>query len=141
MKQNYRRLMALALLVLALSGAALAQDFEPKVRAHIPFNFYAGSKLLPAGNYTLAVNPVSNNVAIFQRDTGVGTFLIASQTGVSRNGYSLLTFRSNGEGTYVLEKIEGPDLGLSFRAEKVLSHLALDRPANETRVVVAALGN
>jgi hypothetical protein len=36
-----------SLFVLALSGAVLAQDLSPKVRANISFNFYAGSKELP----------------------------------------------------------------------------------------------
>ena len=71
MKEKYRKLVVLALFVLALTGASLAQDFSPKVRAQIPFSFYAGGKILPAGNYTLAIHRESNNVAIFQQGTGV----------------------------------------------------------------------
>jgi hypothetical protein len=138
-KQNYRKFVALALFVLALSGAALAQDFAPKVRAYIPFNFNAGSKMLPAGTYTVAINRGSNNVAIFQRDTGVGTFLLALPTGVNRQGQPVLTFRSDGDGTYVLVKIEGPDLGLNVPTGKKLSHLALAPTTGETRVVLAEL--
>lgn len=141
MKSNYRKLVVLALVVLALTGASLAQDFSTKVRAHIPFSFYAGGKMLPAGNYTLAVNRGSNNVAIFQKDTGVGTFLIGSPHDASRNGLSLLTFRANSEGTYVLQKIEGPDLGISFVSDKALSHLALNNAANSGEVVIAAIRN
>ena len=139
MKENYRKLVVLALAVLALTGASLAQDFSTKVRAYIPFGFYAGEKLLPAGNYTLAVNRGSNNVAIFQKDTGVGTFLLGSPHDASRNGLSLLTFRANSEGTYVLQKIEGPELGISFVSDKALSHLALDGPADSKEVVIAAI--
>ena len=141
MKENYRKLVVLALVVLALTGASLAQDFSPKVRAHIPFDFYAGGKMLPAGNYTLAVNRGSNNVAIFLKDSGVGTFLIGSPHDASRNGLSLLTFRANSEGKYVLQKIEGPDLGISFAFDKALSNLALNGQADSTEVVIAAIGN
>jgi len=137
-KQNYRKLVVLALVVLALTGASLAQDFSAKVRAHIPFSFYAGGKMLPAGNYTLAVNRGSNNVAIFQKDSGVGTFLIGSPHDASRNGLSLLTFRANQEGTYVLQKIEGPDLGISFVSNKTLAQLALDGAVDSREVVIAA---
>lgn len=141
MKENYRKLIVLALVVLALTSASLAQDFSTKVRAHIPFSFYAGGKILPAGNYTLSVNRGSNNVAIFQKDSGVGTFLIGSPHDASRDGLSLLTFRGNSEGMYVLQKIEGPDLGISFVSDKALSHVALDDPADSTEVVIAAIGN
>ena len=53
MNTNYRKLVALASIVLALSGLVLANDFTPKVRASIPFDFYAGGKMLPAGTYTI----------------------------------------------------------------------------------------
>ena len=139
MKENYRKLVVLALVVLALTGASLAQDFSTKVRAQIPFSFYAGGKMLPGGDYTLAVNRGSNNVAIFQKDTGVGTFLLGSPHDASRNGLSLLTFRANSEGTYVLQKIEGPELGISFVSDKALSHLALDGPVDSKEVVIAAI--
>jgi hypothetical protein len=127
--------------VLALTGASLAQDFSPKVRANIPFSFYAGGKILPAGTYTLAVNRGSNNVVILQKDTGIGTFLLGSPRDGSRNGRSLLTFRANSEGTYVLQKIEGPDLGISFVSHKALSPVALNGSADSPEVVIAAIGD
>jgi hypothetical protein len=138
-KENYRKLVVLALAVLALTSASLAQDFSTKVRAYIPFGFYAGEKLLPAGNYTLAVNRGSNNVAILQRDARVGIFLIGSPHDASRNGQALLTFRINSEGTYVLQKIVGPDLGISFVSDKELSRMALSGPADSKEVVIAAI--
>ena len=141
MKEKYRKLVVLALFVLALTGASLAQDFSPKVRANIPFSFYAGGKTLPAGNYTLAVDRGSNHVAIFQKDTGIGTFLIGLPHDGSRNGLSLLTFRANSEGTYVLQKMEGPDLGISFVSDKALSHMALNGSNNSREIVIAAVGN
>jgi hypothetical protein len=136
----YRKLVALVLFTLALSGAVLAQDFSHKVRANIPFDFYAGEKMLPAGTYTLAINRGSNNVAMFQTYSGVGTFLLGSPHDASRNGLSQLVFRSNREGKYVLQTIEGPDLGLSFASRKALSNVALEQPASQTEVVVIAVG-
>jgi hypothetical protein len=139
MKEHYRRLAALALFVLALQAAALAQDFSPKVRAQIPFSFYAGGKMLPAGVYTLAVNRESHNVAIFQDNKGIGTFLLGSPSDDSNNGRSVLIFRNNGEGTYVLQKMAGPDFGVNFNIGKAVSRLAQDSSANYTEVVVAEL--
>ena len=123
------------------AGASLAQDFSPKLRANIPFKFYAGGKMLPAGNYTLAVHVGSNNVAIFHKDTGIGTFLLGSPRDGSNNGRALLTFRANSEGTYVLQKIQGPDLGISFVSDNALSHVALNGSADSGEVVIAAIGN
>ena len=141
MKQNYRRLVALALLVLALHAATLAQDFALKFHAEIPFSFYAGSKLFPPGIYTLAVNRESHNVTIFQsNNTGVRTFLLASPSDGSNDRRSVLIFRTDGVGTYVLQQFEGPDVGLGFNTEKGLSHLAEDRQANATQVVMAQVG-
>jgi hypothetical protein len=140
-KKNHRKFVVLAVFVLALTGASLAQDFSPKLRANIPFSFYAGGKMLPAGNYTLAIHRGSNNVAIFQKDTGVGTFLLGSPRDGSINGRSLLTFRANSEGTYVLQKVVGPDLGISFVSDRTLSQLALNGSADSKEVVIAAIGN
>jgi hypothetical protein len=140
MKEQSRKLVVLALFVLALSGVVLAQDLSPKVRANIPFNFYAGSKMLPAGTYIVAVDGLSHHVAVFQKASGTGAFLLPSQVDDAYSGPSLLTFRNNGEGTYVLEKIEGPDLALSFSTEKALSHIALNRPANDTTVIADVSG-
>lgn len=141
MKKNYRKLVAPAVFVLALSAAVLAQDFRPKVRADIPFNFYAGSRLLPAGTYIVSVSSASNSVAIYEKAANFGTLLLASHIDGSRDGRVFLVFRTNGEGTYALEKVEGPGLGLGFSADKVKSHLALNSPGNETQVVIAAFGN
>jgi hypothetical protein len=139
MKANYRRLAALALFVLALSAAALAQDFGPRVRAQIPFSFYAGSKALPAGSYTFAINRQSLNVTIYQNEKGVATFLLGSPHDGSKNGLALLTFRTNDEGPYVLQQLQGPDYGLSFSSGKALSRLVEERPAGATQVVIAEL--
>ena len=139
MKEHYRRLVALALFVLALNAAALAQDFGPKVRAQIPFSFYAGGKALPAGSYTFSINRQNSNVAIFQSNTGIGTFLLGSPHDGSNTGRALLTFHASDEDVYVLQRLEGPDFGLSFNAVKAVSRMAQDMTANATQVVVAEL--
>ena len=138
MNPNYRRLVALALFMLTLNIAALAQDFRPKVRADIPFRFSAGGKVLPAGSYTLAINSGSHNVAIFQSN-GIGTFLLGSPNDGSSDGRALLTFRLNNEDVYVLQKIQAPDVGVSFDSGKMSAHLVENRPAEATQVVLARL--
>jgi hypothetical protein len=139
MKNNFCRLVALALFTMALGGAALAQDYENKVRADIPFNFYAGNKLLPAGNYTFATDIASHRVEIDQSAKGFGSFLQGSPNDGLKSGAALLTFRTNGAGAYALQKVQVEDFGVSFNADKVLSNLAANSPANATQTVVARL--
>src|SRR6516162_9849110 len=101
-KTNYSKLIVLASIVLALSGAILAQDFTPRFRATIPFNFYAGNAILPAGTYTISVNSESHTLSI-RSGSGGGTFLFANPNEASSNGLSFLIFRTNGQGIYALQ--------------------------------------
>ena len=139
MKNNLCRLIALALFTTVLGGAALAQDYGHKVRADIPFSFYAGNKLMPAGNYTFATNTLNDNVEIGQSEKGPESFLQGAPNDSLNNGLALLTFQTNGAGASALQKVQGDDFGVSFNADKVLSHLAANSPADATRTVIAQL--
>ena len=139
MKKIFRSLLALALLSLALHAVTFAQDFSPKVRAHIPFAFYAGAKSLPAGDYTLAINRQTRNVAIFEYGKGIAMFLLGFPNDASNNGVVRLTFQRNNDGVYSLGKVQGPDLGVSFPVADASSLRVDGQPDNETRVVVAQL--
>jgi len=135
--RNFRSLVVLALLALALHAATFAQDFSPMVRAHIPFPFYAGAKSLPPGDYTLAINRQTRHVAIFEYDKGIGVFLLGSPSDASINGVALLTFQRNSEGVYALQKVQGPDIGVNFPASETSSLRADGRPVNDVQVIVA----
>lgn len=139
MKENLRRLVALTFFTLVLSAAAFAQDFGHSVRADIPFNFYSGGKVMPAGNYTFAIDRQTHNLAIFQRDKGIGAFVLGAPYDGSNHQTTTLTFRANDENVYVLQKLQGPDFGLSFSGGKQLSRWVENRPANATQMVVAEL--
>lgn len=139
MIQTFRRLVALTLFTLALSGAVFAQSFGYTVRANIPFNFYAGSKEMPAGDYTFAINRQNSVIAIYQRSTGNGALLLGSSQDGSKNGRTSLTFRANDENVYVLQKLQGPDVGLSFGTEKRMTHVAENGMSNATLTVLAEL--
>ena len=139
MKKSLCKVIALALFTMALGGAALAQDYAHKVRADIPFNFYAGTKLMPAGSYTFATNLLNHSVEIGQGATRSDSFLQGAPSDGSKNGLAVLAFRTNGAGTYALQKVQGEDFGVGFNVDKVLSHLAADRPAGTTQTVIAQL--
>ena len=67
MKNYLSKLVALALFAMALTGATLAQDGTHAVRANIPFSFYAGREMLPAGEYTISINMEDHLVIIGQK--------------------------------------------------------------------------
>lgn len=140
MNKYFRKLAVLALFVLALHAVTFAQDFAPRLRAHIPFPFYAGSKVLPPGDYTVAVNRQISNVAIFEDGRHIGTFLLGSPNQGTTNGLALLTFHRNSEGVYALQKIQAPDIGVSFTTVKASSLLTDERRPDDTQVLVGSLG-
>ena len=142
MKTNYRRFAALGLFLLALNAMTLAQDFISKIRVNIPFSFYAGDKMLPAGDYTFALNRETSNIAIRGDNSGAGAFLFGSPNDAVNTGLATLTFHSNSNGGYVLEKFQGPDFGFSFaqhKASKTATAVVKDQARPDTRVVIAKL--
>ncbi len=143
MKSNYGRVLALALFALALNTIALAQDFTSKVRVDIPFSFYAGDQMLPAGQYTFALNRGNSNIAIRGTDTNAGAFLLGSPNNFSNTNLATLTFHSDGSGGYILEKFQGPDFGFAFASRKGGTKIAVNNPKSQpnrdTQVVIAAL--
>jgi hypothetical protein len=114
--KNLPKIVALAFLVLALIGAALAEDSAHIVRANIPFNFYAGGQLLPAGEYTILVNLEDHVVTIGQKATGNRALLLGSPDDGSRDYRTVLTFKLVAGEVYALRELQGPDLGVSFNA-------------------------
>ncbi len=138
MRNNLRRLVALALFAVALTGAAMAQDYSHVVRANIPFKFYAGSKLLPAGTYTFSINNQNLNVMIGDARKN-DCFLLGSPNEESNNRATLLTFQRNDEDTYVLRKLQGEGFSLSFNNSKGQSSRAASRPVHPQQTVVAGL--
>ena len=106
MKKYLRKLVALALFAMALTGAALAQDSAHVFRANIPFSFYAGGKLLPAGEYTIPVN-LEDQRSLSARGQPETSFLLGSSEESSRDERTILTFTLvDGEG-YALRELTG----------------------------------
>jgi hypothetical protein len=143
MKGKYRRVVALGLFLLALNAVVLAQDFTSKVRVNIPFSFYAGDKMLPAGDYILALDRETSNVAIRGENQNAAAFLFGSPNDGVSKGLTVLTFHSNANGEYVLEKLQAPDFGLSFARHKGGAKGATtavkNDAAHDTQVLVARL--
>jgi len=135
---NYlRKFMALAFLAVALTGAALAENDMHMVRANIPFSFYAGSQLLPAGEYTIAVNVENHEITIGQKATGSRSFLLGSPDDGSRDDRTVLTFKLVAGDVYALREVQGPDLGLSFNAKAPRATMKVQNQSNESVTIIA----
>ena len=139
MKFNGRIFVALALLTLALSGAALAQSYEQSVRATIPFNFYAGGELHTAGIYSFAINLSSHSVEMSSGYKSAGTFLVGAPEDGTSKSFGMLTFRSNEDGVYVLQEAQWADYGVSFNMKREAARSVDVRSLNATETVMAQL--
>jgi hypothetical protein len=136
MNKYLSKLVALALLAVAFSGAALAQNSAHLVRANIPFNFSAGGQMLPAGEYTISINP-ENHIVMIGKANGGGSFLLASPADGSRDDRTVLVFRLVDGESYALRELRGPDLGLSFSAKGAKHAMSLQNQKDEPVTVVA----
>jgi len=124
MKATYGKVVALALVALALSVTSFSQSFSTKVRADIPFSFYAGDKLLPAGSYTFGFNSNNHSLAVLSNQKGKASFLVGYPSAASKTGMSLLVFRTNSDGAHALEEIQGANYSVGFDARKELAKVA-----------------
>jgi hypothetical protein len=138
MKKAVCRIIALMLFTLALNGAVWAQSFDHKVRAEIPFSFYAGDKVLPAGTYTFGFNMENHYLMIVNNRSSGGALLMGFSSDTRQSGSPVLIFRASGEEAYKLEGLQGADFGLSFASKKTMSHVASDRIASSTMSIATA---
>jgi hypothetical protein len=134
--KNLLKLVAMALAAAALTGVALAQDTAQMVRANIPFDFYAGGKLLPAGEYSISVNLEHSLVTIEQKTSGMGLLLLSFADDSSRDDRTVLIFKLVG-GEYALRELQGPALGLSFNAKGPRSATKAQNQKNQSVEVIA----
>jgi hypothetical protein len=95
----------LAMIVFAgLSGTAHAEE-EGSIIAHIPFEFVAAGKTLPAGTYTVSRESSGSELLISGRDNGV--FVIPVLKDDTPVDNSLVTF-DKVSGTYLLREVNTP---------------------------------
>ncbi len=113
MKRYFAHLIAIGGLVLLLAGAGLAQDeIGYKLRANVPFDFYAGDTILPAGVYTFDLSPYGV-VTVEQDSTSHAMYLSGMPADPVNNDKSVLTFKRVGNG-YQLEELQGIDFGVEL---------------------------
>ena len=93
MKHYKAFLAAAAAIALAAALPAFAQT--PTYKADIPFQFVAGSRSMPAGEYLIVVVPWTNRIEMYAPD-GVATLGLTVWTGGGTSHPGTLTFTRYG---------------------------------------------
>ncbi len=92
-----------ALCILALPVAANA--FGGTTKAHVPFDFVIGGKIMPAGDYSFVIAAGRPTVAIRSEDGTSALVFLSRRTGNHRNeGSPQLVFERRNN-TYVLKEV------------------------------------
>lgn len=119
MKGIARNLVVMAVFAMALTGISLAQDATYRVTANIPFDFYAGSRQLPAGVYHFAVDYETHSVTLRNKNTGISYALLARPCSGEGLSDALVEFDVVGD-THVLADLKTASTGVSFPEQKSL---------------------
>ncbi|HEX8557126.1 MAG TPA: hypothetical protein VF668_03435 [Pyrinomonadaceae bacterium] len=107
MKKQISRALLGLVAVLTLAGAASAQT-SGGIKVHVPFDFVAGGKQLPAGEYDVRRVKADSESAIVIRGVAKGaTAVILTNAGGDRPAAAALDFRQRG-GRYFLAAVSMP---------------------------------
>lgn len=120
----------LSSLTLLTAGAALAQNGRT-MKAAIPFEFRAGEKALPAGQYDVRVDVSSGIVSIQNIRGGVMVTSSAISTSMKQDTGKLV-FKRYG-GTYFLSAVCGPEKELGRRLKAPKAEKSVRSTAGRTR--------
>lgn len=107
---------ALALSVFAPAAFAQGKHFN----LQIPFDFYAGGQLLPAGSYTVECDAASRTARIYDRDGHVTTALAQASINNHRVDNNRIVFNRYG-GLSFLSQMQwaGSDTGWNIRQSQL----------------------
>jgi hypothetical protein len=83
----------------AMAGAARADSF--KITANIPFEFHVGTRTLPAGEYVIEREQMSDVEYLRSADTGAKVAAILGSPAVESSGRARLVFRDYGDSKYL----------------------------------------
>jgi hypothetical protein len=144
MKRQVYNIIALVVLVGSMALAAQAQaSGRTQLTANIPFDFYAGNKKLPAGEYTVVqVNPASDNAILqLQSRDGSASALVQMTATMGRAEKSAkLIFNRYGDNYFFAQVwIDGDRNGLQAatpRSERVIARQLSGIKAREEAIAL-----
>lgn len=110
------------LATLSLAATSLVAQSKPLIKVNVPFNFVAGAKTLPAGEYQVDTDR-PNVVLIQSKDSkpNMNLVIVHSAQNTQMNGVAALKFNRYGDRYFLSEIWTGSDVGRQLpksRAEK-----------------------
>ena len=132
------RFVLVALTVLLMATAAQAQ--QTRVKANVPFDFVAGDRYYPAGEYSLqSVHGIDSFIQIANTQEDRATNVASNACSATQpSAQTKLVFRRIG-GSYFLSQIwtAGSSLGREFPKSRAELRLAQNREKPELVIVAA----
>ena len=147
MKRHLSLAIAILMFVAVWATTAQSQAASPRLmRAHIPFAFNAGSKQLPAGEYTITVlNPSSDQKVLQIRSTDGRVSAIVSTLGTKSKSpeKSKLVFRRYADSYFFAQaQVAGESTALAAlksKAERTEARTIASHGGTTTVTIVAEL--
>src|SRR5688572_9131306 len=143
MKKQISRALLGLVAVLTLAGAASAQSSRG-VEVYVPFDFVAGEKRMPAGDYTVRRVRVDSETALVIQGAGKGAAaVVLTNRGDENPTRAALTFRQHGDRYFLAEVSmpgassvrEAPKTGAERRVERELAAQSKADSAAESKTV------
>lgn len=126
------------LATLSLASTSLVAQSKPVVTVNVPFNFMAGAKTLPAGEYRIQTER-PNLVLIQSRDSKSNTNLTAhSAQDTQMNGVAVLRFNRYGDRYFLSQVWTGSDQGQELSKSRAEKEQIAAVPAHQGTVTLAA---
>ena len=126
------------LATLSLAATSLTAQSTPLMTVNVPFNFAAGAKTLPAGEYR--VKAMARNVVAIQTADYKTTVMLVSHSTENTNmdGLGGLTFNRYGDRYFLSQIWMGSNLGRELPKSRAEKEQIAAIPAHQGSVTLAA---
>ena len=126
------------LATLSLAATSLMAQSKPLIKVNVPFDFVAGAKTLPAGEYQVHAEQ-SNVVLIQSMDSKSNMNLIAhSAQDRQMDGVAALRFNRYGDRYFLSEIWTGGDVGRQLPKSRAEKEQIAALPTHQGTVTLAA---
>jgi hypothetical protein len=127
------------LATLSLAATSLTAQSKPLIKVNVPFNFVAGAKTLPAGEYQVQTER-PNVVLIQSKDSTSNMNLVIAHSAqnTQMNGVAALKFNRYGDRYFLSEIWTGSDLGRQLPKSRAEKEQIAAVPAHQGIVTLAA---
>lgn len=125
-----------AMFLFLTCGAGFAQtSFDQRMTAHIPFDFFAGDKEMPAGNYQINFDDSNNRILIRDSAGAHAMFLNGIPEDQRHHDDTKLVFLHSGD-EYFLKDMQSDFGETSFRVKRSQSSTARNNQPTQVEVAM-----